>query len=144
MCTPKHQVVLGGMKEEILMDDNRPLSAVSLQRSADPLQLSHTVHPADPLQLSHPLQPADFLNQQDVGVKSKFVKITNPEVNRENVIVCKDCGKMFANLAKLEEHLHDYHKRARNFKCDWPTCAIGEYSFQQQQKNAHTLEIPGW
>ena len=138
MCTPKHQVVLGGMKEEILMDD----SAVSLQRSADPLQLSHTVHPADPLQLSYPLQPANFRNQQDVGVKSKFVKITKPVASEGNVIVCKDCGKMCANKAKLEEHLHNYHKRAGNFKCDWPTCVMGEYSFQK--KNAHTLEIPGW
>ena len=114
------------------MDDARPFSVVSLQPTADPLQLFNLLQPADPLQLSHLLQPAFALNQQDAGVKSKFANTTNPEANEENTILCKDCGKMYADEAKLKKHVYIYHtNHTRNFKCDWPTCARGEYFFQK-------------
>jgi len=141
-------VVLGGMKEEIFMDDDRPLQ----QPTADPLQLSHILQPADPisavslqrsadpLQLSHPLQPTDPLNQQD-RVESRFAKTTNPEANKENAIECKDCGKMYANEAKLKQHVNNIHKRAKNIKCDWPNCA--KTFFGNNQLERHKLSHTG-
>ena len=40
------QVVLGDLKEEIIMGDNSRLSVVDLQSTADPLRLSHPLQPA--------------------------------------------------------------------------------------------------
>jgi len=94
-------MVLPADSKEITMGDSSPLSAVSLHSTADPLRLSH------------PLQPVDPIEEQ----------MANPEANKENSISCKVCGKVYLTEAKLKNHVYNTHKRARNFKCDWPTCA---------------------
>ena len=107
------KVVAEGMKEEGPMDDGYP-----------------------------PVEPADLLKQQDDVQSQSMQKTTNHEDNKENEIVCKDCGKVYATVVKLKKHVYDMHKKL--FLCTEPGC---EKTFRkkitlQRHKMTHTGEKP--
>ena len=91
-----------------------------------------------------PVQPVDPLEQQDEVRSESMQKPFNPEDIKENEIVCKDCGKVYATVAKLKRHKLNVHKRKQNLKCDWPNCAktFHSQSILEEHKMTHTGEKP--
>ena len=50
---------------------------------------------------------------------------------------CDSCGKSFAELNKLEKHLHTVHDGYKDYKCE----SCGKSFTQAQHMKAHILKV---
>jgi len=111
----------------------------------DPEKLQQDVLPAEVNSKRDDVDELEQESEEDCEQElPQFIIRTMCKVVAE--VVCNECGREYATVAKLKKHMYCSHwyRRERNKKCDWPNCVktFFDKSKLEEHKRTHTGEKP--